>query len=165
MTTRATTWLAQIAVVLVLTAAGTASASSGLLGGNSPLGENLLEGRPHQASASVSAELRRGYGRRCWYDASDVSVEPVFNLEVEGDHCYRVGEQGLLVHNNSVGCVHLQRLGCTDFQGNNYLLSSTDSVTYTVSASNCSCPKREWHSPASSSGRIVCRPDIHPSRL
>jgi hypothetical protein len=27
--------------------------------------------------------------------------EPVFNLEVEGDHCYRVGEQGLLVHNAS----------------------------------------------------------------
>jgi hypothetical protein len=27
--------------------------------------------------------------------------EPVYNLEVEGDHCYRVGEQGLLVHNNS----------------------------------------------------------------
>jgi hypothetical protein len=27
--------------------------------------------------------------------------EPVFNIEVEGDHCYRVGEQGLLVHNSS----------------------------------------------------------------
>lgn len=31
-------------------------------------------------------------------------TEPVFNLEVEGDHCYRVGEQGILVHNNSVPC-------------------------------------------------------------
>jgi hypothetical protein len=29
-------------------------------------------------------------------------TEPVYNIEVEGDHCYRVGEQGLLVHNNSV---------------------------------------------------------------
>src|SRR5262249_11423908 len=28
--------------------------------------------------------------------------EPVYNIEVEGDHCYRVGEQGLLVHNSSV---------------------------------------------------------------
>jgi len=27
--------------------------------------------------------------------------EPVYNLEVDGDHCYRVGEQGLLVHNAS----------------------------------------------------------------
>ncbi len=27
--------------------------------------------------------------------------EPVFNLEVDGDHCYRVGELGLLVHNAS----------------------------------------------------------------
>src|SRR4051794_33901117 len=25
--------------------------------------------------------------------------EPVYNIEVEGDHCYRVGKQGLLVHN------------------------------------------------------------------
>ncbi len=27
--------------------------------------------------------------------------EPVFNLEVDADHCYRVGEQGVLVHNQS----------------------------------------------------------------
>jgi hypothetical protein len=27
--------------------------------------------------------------------------EPVVNIEVEGDHCYRVGQQGLLVHNMS----------------------------------------------------------------
>jgi hypothetical protein len=30
------------------------------------------------------------------------AVEPVYNIEVEGHHCYRVGQQGLLVHNNSV---------------------------------------------------------------
>lgn len=29
--------------------------------------------------------------------------EPVYNIEVEGDHCYRVGQQGLLVHNASQG--------------------------------------------------------------
>jgi hypothetical protein len=34
-------------------------------------------------------------------DASGAVVEPVYNLEVEGDHCYRVGQQGLLVHNAS----------------------------------------------------------------
>jgi hypothetical protein len=28
--------------------------------------------------------------------------EPVYNLEVDADHCYRVGEQGILVHNVSV---------------------------------------------------------------
>jgi hypothetical protein len=28
--------------------------------------------------------------------------EPVYNIEVDGDHCYRVGACGLLVHNNSV---------------------------------------------------------------
>ncbi len=27
--------------------------------------------------------------------------EPVYNIEVEGDHCYRVGESGVLVHNAS----------------------------------------------------------------
>ena len=27
--------------------------------------------------------------------------EPVYTLEVDGDHCYRVGEQGILVHNAS----------------------------------------------------------------
>jgi hypothetical protein len=30
--------------------------------------------------------------------------EPVYNVEVEGDHCYRVGELGLLVHNASDPC-------------------------------------------------------------
>ena len=28
--------------------------------------------------------------------------EPVYNVEVEGDHCYRVGESGVLVHNSSI---------------------------------------------------------------
>lgn len=30
--------------------------------------------------------------------------EPVYNIEVEGDHVYRVGESGVLVHNTSVPC-------------------------------------------------------------
>jgi hypothetical protein len=33
-------------------------------------------------------------------------AERVYNIEVEGDHCYRVGQQGLLVHNQSNPCVH-----------------------------------------------------------
>jgi hypothetical protein len=28
-------------------------------------------------------------------------IESVYNFEVEGDHCYRVGQQGILVHNAS----------------------------------------------------------------
>ena len=28
-------------------------------------------------------------------------AESVYNIEVDGDHCYRVGRQGLLVHNTS----------------------------------------------------------------
>jgi hypothetical protein len=39
--------------------------------------------------------------------------EPVYNVEVEGDHCYRVGEQGLLVHNVSID--ECQFLGLTFF--------------------------------------------------
>ena len=33
--------------------------------------------------------------------------EEVFNIEVDGDHVYRVGEQGLLVHNQSAGITYL----------------------------------------------------------
>jgi hypothetical protein len=44
--------------------------------------------------------------------------EPVYNIEVDGDHCYRVGEGGLLVHNASAsqdamkGESVLKGLGC-----------------------------------------------------
>jgi hypothetical protein len=56
-----------------------------------------------------AGELRRGE-RLLAADGSTPQVEsftlrpdpePVYNLEVEGDHCYRVGQQGLLVHNAS----------------------------------------------------------------
>ena len=56
-----------------------------------------------------AGELRRGE-RLLAGDGSTPQVEsftprpepePVYNIEVEGDHCYRVGEQGLLVHNAS----------------------------------------------------------------
>jgi RHS repeat-associated protein len=56
-----------------------------------------------------AGELRKG-DRLLAADGSTPAVEsftlraepePVYNIEVEGDHCYRVGEQGLLVHNAS----------------------------------------------------------------
>src|SRR5271170_2159364 len=62
MKTLTTTWLAQIVAVAVLMAAGSASASSGLLSGNTPLGKNTLEGGYYQVSASVSAETHQGCG-------------------------------------------------------------------------------------------------------
>ncbi len=42
-----------------------------------------------------------GVTRVVSYTMSD-RVEPVYNLEVEDSHCYRVGESGVLVHNASV---------------------------------------------------------------
>ncbi|VTS04858.1 unnamed protein product [Tuwongella immobilis] len=41
--------------------------------------------------------------------------EPVFNIEVEGDHCYRVGECGVLVHNASVFCPDEAERSCSEF--------------------------------------------------
>jgi hypothetical protein len=44
----------------------------------------------------------------------------VYNIEVDGDHCYRVGRQGLLVHNASAfdcGCVLFDE----NFKGKKYL--------------------------------------------
>jgi hypothetical protein len=45
-------------------------------------------------------------------------IETVYNIEVEGNHCYRVGEQGLLVHNVSAfdcGCALFEE----SFKGKN----------------------------------------------
>jgi hypothetical protein len=44
-----------------------------------------------------------GVTRVVSYTMSD-RIEPVYNLEVEGDHCYRVGQHGILVHNASAPC-------------------------------------------------------------
>ncbi len=35
------------------------------------------------------------------YDATFETHEPVYNIEVDGDHVYRVGKSGVLVHNMS----------------------------------------------------------------
>jgi hypothetical protein len=48
-----------------------------------------------------------GAARVVSYTLSD-RVEPVYNLEVQHDHCYRVGEKGVLVHNTSAGAAASQ---------------------------------------------------------
>jgi GHH signature containing HNH/Endo VII superfamily nuclease toxin len=86
MKTAATTWLAQIVVVLVMLAAGSASASSGLLGENSCRGENSLEGGFRWASSSVSGELCQSWGDSCQGSAADSAVAPTrgANPHIEG---------------------------------------------------------------------------------
>lgn len=76
MTRKRTTWAAQIAVVMLLLATGTAPASSSLLAGNSPRGKNSLEGSFHRAWSSVSAEGSRGWGEVCTGSAADSVVAP-----------------------------------------------------------------------------------------
>jgi hypothetical protein len=82
MKTKATTWAAQIVAVLLMLAAGTASASSGLLVENSPLGKISLEGRFRQGLASVSAETCRGCGEFCRFDAAGLFVAPASTSSV-----------------------------------------------------------------------------------
>jgi hypothetical protein len=77
MTTKRTTWAAQIAVLLVFLATGTASASSSLLAGNSCRDKNTLEGSFHQAWSSVSGEPHRGWGEVCTGSAADSVVAPI----------------------------------------------------------------------------------------
>jgi hypothetical protein len=74
--TKATTWAAWIAAVLVLTASSMASGSSVLLSPNSCLGKNTLEGGLHRGSAAVSAETCRGYSQACSCDAAGLFVAP-----------------------------------------------------------------------------------------
>src|ERR1700683_5169215 len=77
MKTKMTTWLAQIVAVALMLAAGRASASNGLLSGNSPLGKNALEGGLHRASASVNGETHRGCIEVSRWDAAELFVAPV----------------------------------------------------------------------------------------
>lgn len=76
MTAQARSWLGWIAVVLMLLASSTASATTGFLSGNSPLGENRLEGGVHQVSLTISAETHRGCGEGSLQDAAGLFVAP-----------------------------------------------------------------------------------------
>jgi hypothetical protein len=90
MNTRTTTWLAQIVAVAVLLTAGSASASSGLLSGNSPLGKNTLEGGYYRVSASISAETHQGCGEDSRSNAADFFVAPrqPVHLDIGGEGRY-----------------------------------------------------------------------------
>jgi hypothetical protein len=77
MNTRATTWAAWIAAVLMLvTASGTASASSVFLSPNSCQGKITLEGGLHRGSSAVSAATHRGCGEVSLCDAAGLFVAP-----------------------------------------------------------------------------------------
>jgi hypothetical protein len=51
-------------------------------------------------------------------------VESVYNIEVESDHCYRVGPLGILVHNTSIDWV-LEEIGAFHTGTANWLLIQT----------------------------------------
>ena len=53
-------------------------------------------------------------------------VETVYNIEVEGEHVYRVGESGLLVHNTSANIVEDSNNNSTNY----YAHDCTDSELY-----------------------------------
>ena len=53
--------------------------------------------------------------RECELSRKRDGLEPVYNIEVDGDHVYRVGEQGLLVHNASAPCDFNNLCGCDYF--------------------------------------------------
>jgi hypothetical protein len=102
MKTRATTWAAWIVAVLVLvTASNTASASSVLLSPNSCLGKNTLEGGLHRGSAAVSAETCRGYSQACSCDAAGLFVAPRGNGGFSGHRGFELGNHPLQPVRNS----------------------------------------------------------------
>jgi hypothetical protein len=101
MNTRATTWAAWIAAVLVLMASGTASASSVFLSLNSCLGKNSLEGRFHQGSSAVSAEPCRGCGDYSSWDAAGLFVAPRGNGGFSGHRGFELGNHPLQPVRNS----------------------------------------------------------------
>jgi deoxycytidylate deaminase len=76
MTTKTTTWAAQIAVAVLLLATGTVPASSGLLAENSPRDKNTLDGSFHRAWSSVSGGTHRGCADFCHGSAADSVVAP-----------------------------------------------------------------------------------------
>jgi hypothetical protein len=80
LTTRATTWAAWIAAVLMLTASSSmASAATGLLSPNSCQGKNALDGGFHRASLAVSGETCQGCAEVSSFDAAGLFVAPLNN--------------------------------------------------------------------------------------
>jgi hypothetical protein len=73
---------AMIAVVLVLLATGTASASSGFFAGDSCRGKISLEGGSHQGLASVSGETHRGCADLRSQHAAGLFVAPKYSASL-----------------------------------------------------------------------------------
>lgn len=65
----------------------------------------------------------------------------MFNLEVDADHCYRVGEQGILVHNASDPCCRID--DGTGTPGPYAALENTDDPDIKVTASRMFDPRQK----------------------
>jgi hypothetical protein len=75
----------------------------------------------------------------------------VYNLEVEGDHCYRVGEHGILVHNTSAPdpycrpeCDVMFQVGLLAAPNPNHLVSRRINSTAELSANDGVYIKRHF---------------------
>jgi hypothetical protein len=101
MKTRAKTWLAQIAVMLMLMASGMASGATGFLSWNSPLGKNAAEAGYCPAATSLSGESHRGCGELSQQDAAGLFVAPQSSLPTlpQGYHYRNVGGRIDVVRN------------------------------------------------------------------
>ena len=63
-----------------------------------------------------------------WYVMRE-KPEAVYNIEVEGDHVYRVGQSGILVHNASAGRVtDTSRVGDASLAANNCIVTDSDII-------------------------------------
>ncbi|WP_232056228.1 hypothetical protein [Tuwongella immobilis] len=67
---------------------------------------SAAELEPGERLSGITQTADRGIGEGAGVVVEVASVlprgqEPVYNIEVDGDHCYRVGTSGLLVHNAS----------------------------------------------------------------
>jgi hypothetical protein len=91
-------------------------------------------------------------------------LEPVYNIEVEGDHCYRVGQQGLLVHNTSAPCDPCQAMwGVPTSGGAHYLLeTAAGNVSYMVTTRKCNYPKGRPVSGVINEADVVGKTFTHP---
>ena len=92
-----------------------------------------------------------------WYVMRERPEEAVYNIEVEGDHVYRVGESGVLVHNSSAGnpapCgTRHPNQTCTDARLDE-LQAEKDRICNSIPGTSCSpgkvSPKRLSRRPCS----------------
>jgi len=89
----------------------------------------------------VGERLLTSTGTATVLDLVERGEEPVFNLEVDADHCYRVGEQGILVHNASDPCCRID--DGTGTPGPYAALENTDDPDIKVTASRMFDPRQK----------------------